>query len=128
MRTKTLRKPKCFQSGKFLLYGTLAVVALADIGSYWVAGLHDEALRFHTFWQIEVPALALCLLALMLAGITRIRARTGWHMSDILLATTPLTAIQATVVLQYMPHDPLVAVSIGAFILSKTPQVTRPSI
>ncbi|WP_339614561.1 hypothetical protein [uncultured Parvibaculum sp.] len=109
-------------------WAALAIAALADIGSYWVAGLHNEALRFHTFWQVEVPALALCLLALMLAGIARIRTRTGWHLSDILLAATPLTAILATGALQYMPHGPLVAISIGAFILSKTPQVTHPSI
>ena len=100
-----------------LAWMALAVAALADIGTYWMAGLQNETLRAVTFWQIEAPALALVLFAMAVIGIDEIR-RGERSLSNVALAASPLIAAAATAALQYMPHGPLIAIAAGSLILA----------
>ncbi len=108
-----------------LAWMALAVAALADIGTYWIAGLHNEALRSVTFWQIEIPAMALAVLIMAVIGIDEIR-RGERSLLNIVLAASPLIAAAATSALQYMPHGPLFAISLGAWTLASRSCRGRP--
>lgn len=51
------RSHQRFASNRWMrvLLGLLCAALLANIGTYWVAGLENPGLRFYTFWCSEVP-------------------------------------------------------------------------
>lgn len=91
----------------------LGVAALADTLAYWIAGLDGSALRSAAFWAVEVPALWCATLAFAAAGLLLPRSgTTGWT-ARLPLLLTPLLALLATAALQYMPHGPVLALSLS---------------
>lgn len=99
---------------RYIVPGSFAVAAIADVVAYWIAGLGDPALRYRAFWLTEVPMLAICILAIAATGILRLSGRIGARRVNIVLAATPLFAFAATAAVQYMPHGPLIGIGIAA--------------
>lgn len=107
---------------------SLGIAALADVVAYWIAGLNDPDLRFYAFWVTEVPALVVCILALSAFGIQKLRQDTAGQDTagqntvgkarNLLLASTPLLALGTTASVQYMPHGPMVGITIAVLALS----------
>ncbi|OUR78950.1 hypothetical protein A9Q83_05960 [Alphaproteobacteria bacterium 46_93_T64] len=96
----------------------LLIASCADVITYWIAGLENEALRFQSFWLCEVPALALCIASLSIFGGNKIYIEKHLHWTSVLLLATPALALLATASQNYMPHGPLLAVSLVAATLS----------
>jgi hypothetical protein len=85
---------------------------VGDIIAYWLAGRGNDALRAVGFWQIEVPALTVAIVAAAVLGVAV--WRSGAKPAGAILAATPVLAVGATAALQYMPHGPMLALAIAA--------------
>lgn len=98
------RRPLSAMQVLFLL--ALSIAALADIGTYWVAGSHDPAMRSLFFWRMEVPGLAVALGVFFCAGIWTIRRKRA-RRSDWFAVGGLVLAVLATLLFQYLPHGML---------------------
>ncbi|WP_461052843.1 MBL fold metallo-hydrolase [Spirosoma arcticum] len=99
------------------LLGTLTLGALADAGVYWWGEYLTKAARELLFWNLEVPAL---LGSLGLVTILAFRIRRSAGRSRIAAAlpflVVPL-AVVFTLVFQYIPHGPILAVATTLLLL-----------
>jgi len=103
----------------------LLIASCADVITYWVAGLENEALRFQSFWLCEVPALVLCIASLSIYGGIKVYVEKHLHWTSVLLLATPALALLATASLDYMPHGPLLAISLAVATLPFSKRPTR---
>jgi len=90
--------------------GLLALAALADVGTYWIAGSADPGLRSYFFWWVEVPALSAVVALTSIVG-ARALATEGPCLHSWLVASAVPVAVSATTVFQYLPHGMLVGLA-----------------
>ncbi|UFH57755.1 MBL fold metallo-hydrolase [Spirosoma sp. KNUC1025] len=112
---------------KTSLLGTLTTGALANVGVYWWGEYLTKAAREGMFWAIEVPAL-LGSLGLVMALAVRMRRSV---MQSRLATALPFSVIPLallfTLLFQYIPHGPMLAVAISLLLLvNRQPIRTTP--
>lgn len=90
--------------------GLLALAALADVGTYWIAGSADPDLRSYFFWWVEVPALSAVVILTSIVGARTLGAEGHSGRSWLVASAVPVAAM-ATAVFQYLPHGMLVALA-----------------
>jgi hypothetical protein len=106
------------------LLASLVMATWSDVLAYWVGERLGDSVRFVGFWMIEVPALVSVACAGTALGVSLRRAghRGAWLVPWLLLVPAMLLA---TAALQYMPHGPMLAVTLACLTLTLGPARAR---
>jgi hypothetical protein len=95
-----------------VLIALLVVAAVGNVVEYWGGSLYGEAVKEIGFRFLETPALALAGLASAWLGARLVRSAAGSdHRIAWLFGLTLPAMLLSTILLRYLPHGPLLALS-----------------
>jgi hypothetical protein len=103
---------------------SLGLASWGDFLAYWASDWLGDSVRFVGFWMTEVPALVSVALAGTALGVSLRRAghHGAWLFPWLLLAPSMLLG---TAALAYMPHGPMLAVTLACLALTLGPARAR---